>query len=109
MLRFQQTITCSLFIVVFLCLFSSSIFAIETDGIVKGIPTLPGEDCKVDPHPSWAPQEKWVWTRICSGKAANFNVADEAYGYGGNLDPKDPDSWSANRVVRPVFLKTILL
>ena len=54
----------------------------------------------------WTPQEKFVWQRVAAGEIANFNTAD---GYGGNLDPKTPEGWPDNRVLRSAFLETILL
>jgi hypothetical protein len=54
----------------------------------------------------WTPQEKFVWERVAAGKTANFNTAD---GYGGNLNPKKPEGWPDNRVLRSAFLETILL
>ena len=71
----------------------------------KGKPALPGEPCQTKPLRSWTPQEKWVWQQVCEGKIANFNKAE---GYGGNLDPRIPDDWPPNRVLRPAFLETIL-
>ena len=55
---------------------------------------------------SWTPQEKWVWEQVCVGKIADFNKAE---GYGGELDPKKPEGWPSNRILRPEFLETILL
>ena len=63
------------------------------------------EPCSVPPDPRWTPQEKFVWERVCSGKSADFSAAP---GYGGELDPKKPDGWPQNRVLRPAFLETIL-
>jgi uncharacterized protein YjbI with pentapeptide repeats len=54
----------------------------------------------------WTPQEKFVWERVAAGKIADFNTAD---GYGGDLDPKKPEGWPDNRVLRSAFLETILL
>ena len=54
----------------------------------------------------WTPQEKFVWKRVAAGEIADFNTAD---GYGGKLDPKTPEGWLKNRVLRPVFLEAILL
>jgi hypothetical protein len=54
----------------------------------------------------WTPQEKFVWERVAAGKIADFNTTD---GYGGDLDPKKPEGWPDNRVLRPAFLETILL
>jgi uncharacterized protein YjbI with pentapeptide repeats len=67
---------------------------------------LPGEACQVQPRDDWTPQEKWVWKQVCEGKTANFNATE---GYGGTLDPKGKEDWPDNRVLRPEFLKTILL
>ena len=64
------------------------------------------EPCSVSADPRWTNQEKFVWERVCVGEVANFNTAP---GYGGKLDPKMPDGWPQNRVLRPVFLETILL
>ncbi|MFQ5965915.1 MAG: hypothetical protein ACE5KZ_16745 [Candidatus Scalinduaceae bacterium] len=66
----------------------------------------PKEPFIVEPHPSWSKQEKWVWNRICAGEIADFNKAE---GYGGELDPKNPEEWSESRILTPEFLKTILL
>jgi uncharacterized protein YjbI with pentapeptide repeats len=54
----------------------------------------------------WTEQEVFVWERVCVGQEADFNKAE---GYGGNLDPRIPDAWRPNRVLRPAFLETILL
>jgi hypothetical protein len=60
----------------------------------------------VAPPEDWTPQEKFVWQRVTAGEIANFNTAE---GYGGKLDPKKPEGWPENRVLRPSFLETILL
>jgi uncharacterized protein YjbI with pentapeptide repeats len=60
----------------------------------------------VPPAEDWTPQEKFVWERVAGGEIADFNTAD---GYGGNLDPKRPEGWPENRVLRPAFLETLLL
>jgi hypothetical protein len=60
----------------------------------------------VPPAEDWTPQEKFVWERVAAGEIADFNTAD---GYGGNLDPKMPEGWPDNRVLRSAFLETILL
>lgn len=64
------------------------------------------DPCPVAADPRWTEQEIFVWERVCVGDFANFNTAP---GYGGTLDPKKPDRWPQNRVLRPDFLKTILL
>ena len=71
-------------------------------------PTQPAsleEPCSVSADPSWTPQEKFVWERVCAGEDADFNAAP---GYGGQLDPTKPEGWPQNRVLRPKFLETIL-
>jgi uncharacterized protein YjbI with pentapeptide repeats len=85
-------------------LHESCVYAAED--AMKGMPVLPGGQCQTPPHPTWTPQEKWVWERVCVGEIANFN---EAEGYGGLLDPKMSKGWPTNRIVRPVFLEAILL
>jgi hypothetical protein len=54
----------------------------------------------------WTPQEKWVWGQVSQGGIADFN---KAKGYGGELDPREPEGWQENRILRPKFLETILL
>ncbi|MFQ5672717.1 MAG: hypothetical protein ACE5G9_06445 [Nitrospinales bacterium] len=56
----------------------------------------------------WSDQEKFVWKKLVAGEKADFNTEP---GYGGPLDPKTPGDWAGkeNRVLRPRFLKTILL
>ncbi len=76
---------------------------------MKEIPTLPGEPCKVKPHPSWTKQEKWVWQKLCSGEVADFNDAEVANIYGGKLDPKEDEDCPESRILTPTFLQTILL
>ncbi len=72
-----------------------------------GRPVLAGEDCRTDPAKGWALQEKWVWSQVCRGTTADFNIAE---GYGGSLDPKKMDiSWPTDRVLRQAFLEAILL
>lgn len=67
---------------------------------------LARESCRLEPLPGWTPQEKWTWERVCAGEIADLN---EAKGYGGRLDPKKIEGWPESRVLRPVFLVTILL
>ena len=55
---------------------------------------------------AWTAQEKLVWTRSCSGKPADFNKEP---GFGGKLDPKAPEGLPESRVLRPEFLRAILL
>jgi hypothetical protein len=73
----------------------------------QGKPALPGEPCQTAPHATWTTQEQWVWAQICLGQVADFSTRDA----GGVLDPKKPDAWQKreNRVLRPVFLETLLL
>jgi hypothetical protein len=58
------------------------------------------------PEKEWTEQEKWVWEKVGSGEAADFNEGDR---YSGWLDPKKPEGWPENRILRPEFLETILL
>jgi hypothetical protein len=60
--------------------------------------------CVVQPDPGWTPQEKFVWQRVCSGEAADFN---EEPNYGGKLDPKKTELPEI-RILRPAFIETIL-
>lgn len=68
--------------------------------------TCGGEPPKLGPLPKWNPQEKWVWERVSAGEMANFN---QTQGYGGELDPKTMEGWTANRQLRQEFLEAILL
>jgi uncharacterized protein YjbI with pentapeptide repeats len=61
---------------------------------------------KPEPLATWTPQEQWVWEKICAGEKADFNQAAD---YGGNLDPKNKESWSIRRVLRQQFLEAIIL
>ncbi|MCH8030000.1 MAG: pentapeptide repeat-containing protein [Candidatus Dadabacteria bacterium] len=75
----------------------------------KGIPALPGEPCKVQPHPKWTPQEQWAWKQICEGKRADLShrSGDKS---GSLLDPtNDWIVFPDDRVITPEFLETILL
>jgi uncharacterized protein YjbI with pentapeptide repeats len=70
-------------------------------------PSTPaGAGCVVPSDPSWTPQEKFVWERVCAGAVADFN--GEA-AYGGQLDPLKLATLPNNRVLRQVFLEAILL
>ena len=62
--------------------------------------------CSVQADPQWTSQEKFVWQHVCVGDVADFNAGSD---YGGNLDPKRPEGLPASRILRPVFLETILL
>src|SRR5882724_7405692 len=70
------------------------------------VPPPLDQPCPVPADERWTPQEKFVWERVCVGEEADFNLAP---GYGGDLDPKEPDGWTQNRVLRPAFLAMILL
>jgi hypothetical protein len=59
-----------------------------------------------EPHPSWSPQEKWVWQKICSEGEADFNSAIE---YGGELSPEQDENWPENRKLTKNFIETIIL
>jgi hypothetical protein len=58
------------------------------------------------PPSVWTSQEKWVWEQVSQGEIADFNKAE---GYGGKLSPIESEGWKENRILRPKFLKTILL
>jgi hypothetical protein len=60
---------------------------------------------RVDPEPNWTDQEKWVWLKVCEGDIADFNQREER---NGRLDPKDPEGWNKDRVLRASFLETII-
>jgi uncharacterized protein YjbI with pentapeptide repeats len=61
---------------------------------------------KIPADPTWTPQEQWVWECVQAGEIADFNTTE---GYGGQLDPKDPEDWPDTRILRPAFLETVLL
>src|SRR5262245_18420861 len=71
----------------------------------EGAPDLLGAPCGTVAGQMWTLQEHWVWTCVCSGVIADFNRTE---GYGGQLDPKKPEGWPLNRILRPEFLATIL-
>jgi uncharacterized protein YjbI with pentapeptide repeats len=62
--------------------------------------------CPVAADASWTKQETFVWNQACAGDQADF---DTAPGYGGNLDPGQPQGLPANRILRSSFIATILL
>src|SRR5262249_31097651 len=72
----------------------------------EGATALPDTPCGTAAHQTWTPQEQWVWTCVCRGGIADFNRAE---GYGGQLDPQNPEGWPLNRILRPEFLATILV
>lgn len=61
---------------------------------------------RVESHPSWTPQEKWVWEQIQKREIADFNREED---YGERLDPKKTEGWVPQRVLRSEFLLTVLL
>ncbi len=68
---------------------------------------LPGQPCETPPREWWTAPEKWVWQQICEGKVADFHkILDPGRK---ELDPDREEGWSDARVIRPAFLKTILL
>jgi uncharacterized protein YjbI with pentapeptide repeats len=67
------------------------------------VSTLPGEECKVQPHHAWTEQEQWTWQQICMG-----NKADLAKHYGGSYLPKEAEKWPKQRTLTPQFLETLL-
>ena len=62
--------------------------------------------CSVPADRQWTRQEKFVWQHVCVGDVADFNREP---GYGGDLDPKRKEGLPDGRILRPVFLETILL
>jgi hypothetical protein len=62
------------------------------------------KECHVPPDELWSDQEKFVWDRVCVGDIADFNRAT-----GKNLDPRKPEGWPENRILRSSFIETILL
>jgi uncharacterized protein YjbI with pentapeptide repeats len=69
-------------------------------------PSLPGNPCATLAHAEWTSQERWAWEQICEGRVADFNkVARKKV----RLDPKKSDGWTEKRILRQVFLETILL
>jgi hypothetical protein len=71
-----------------------------------GKPSLPGKPCTAFALAEWTSQERWVWEQVCEGRIADFNIAE-----GGKfrLDPEKSDGWTEKRVLRQIFLETILL
>jgi hypothetical protein len=68
-------------------------------------PVAAGNDCpKI--QADWTPPEQFVWRQVCAGEAADF---DEGSMYGGDLDPRKPDGWGADRALSSKFLETILV
>ena len=62
--------------------------------------------CPVAADGSWTQQEKFVWGKACAGALADFETAP---GYGGVLDPAQPQGLPANRILPASFIETILL
>ena len=60
----------------------------------------------VPPRPEWLPSEKWAWSRIREGRPADFNGRDGVWYY---PLPNHPEAWDATRLIRPAFLRDILL
>jgi hypothetical protein len=75
-----------------------AVFLLAPPTVLAGIKYLPSSD--------WTPQEKWVWEQVSQGEIADFNKAE---GYGGELEPKQPERWPESRILRPAFLEIILL
>ena len=61
--------------------------------------------CRVRPNSNWTPQEKWVWNRVCSGEIADLNQMEG----NGDLNPMIPQGWTDKRVLRPAFLRAMLM
>lgn len=95
-----------------ICLIALATFLLFHAGPSAARERLPGEPCQID-HPRdpetkknfiWTEPERWVWTQVCEGKIADFNIR-----YSTTLDPKSPDGWKKNRELRGTFLEAILL
>jgi len=67
---------------------------------------LPAATCPIAALATWTPQETWVWSQVCRGKAADFNTALDS---GEKLSPKELKGWQSQRVLRSIFLEAILL
>jgi len=78
-------------VALFLLAAVGSVCSYSAERDLKGQPSPPGEVCRVPPEKGWSPQGKWVWESVCAGKTADFK------------------EWPKSCVLRPEFLKTILL
>jgi uncharacterized protein YjbI with pentapeptide repeats len=63
------------------------------------LPSIPGD-------PTWTSQEQWVWERMQAGAIADFNTPE---GYRGPGTLEELQDWSPKRILRPVFLKALLV
>jgi hypothetical protein len=53
---------------------TTSLFAVESP--MQGGLTRPGDPCRIEALPTWVPQERWVWERLCIGEVADFNAME---------------------------------
>jgi uncharacterized protein YjbI with pentapeptide repeats len=103
---FHESSPLTLRLITIVCALLASNFEHVLAAQLDNVTALPGGSCRVKPLEKWSSQEKWVWKRICEGEIADFNTARA---YGGSLDPKKLEGWSAKRALRSQFLQTILL
>jgi hypothetical protein len=72
-------------------------------GVRAQVPPPPIPTCSVLADEAWTPQEKFVWTRICDGDAADLNPEAPR----GRIDPR-AGGLPESRILRAVFIETIL-
>src|ERR1700681_4829375 len=79
----------------------------RAEDVAQAVPADAG--CGALADPEWNTQEKFVWRNVCLGRPADFNDDDESARaeYGGNLEPKDAESWPASRTLTSRFIETI--
>jgi hypothetical protein len=68
-----------------------------TLGFAAGCPDLPGDQS------SWKEQERWAWSRICTGHPADLRT------FGGGDNPRRAQSWPTQRELSQRFIETVVL